>query len=407
MKDIKEMKKSLVLVLVLFASLSTLSAQALQFKDKPIDYDGVIRFEDVIRETEIHADGAITQQWFQGVSGNAPSASYQGLIDYRVEAHTPLYRLGAHKGSLITRLEGFAPIDEDIEDFFDDQLIDIPELFWQNKRDIGEAESTFVFGKFANRRFLDKDEIAPDPFDIGERPFFGTLANTNVLLNRINRFRDIDQTPSSIQATGSYGFYFGLEDKQVGDNFFDLKRGWGYKQVLAVAELEPFGGNFYGASEISKRWGDVEYPGKLTAGFLYAGDETYRLPEVGGGENSYLVYGSLVQRIIPKRLTGYFRYGSLNTKRGGFDNSIQHLITGLIFKPTKKDIVASHFLYLNDDSAVGRDWTVIHLNFWIHKFTEQLRSTFFVVPRYGVPSLTGFGGEDNSVILGFNLNYQI
>lgn len=401
--------RKLALVLALLLSCSSLNkASALAFKDEPLGEGEIISLDSLFHDTEIHADGRFNQHWFQGVSGPNRD-NYRGFIDYRLEAHTPLYNYSGHRGKLVARVEGFGFVDDEIEDdFFDDPLVDLPELFWQDDSEVAGLDTSFVFGKFANRRFFDKDEIAPDPFDIGEIPFFATLANTNTLFNSINAGRDGDNW-ISIQANGSYGFAFSMKDP---DGTGLLNR-WGFKQAFAVAELQPFGDNFYGVSELNKNWdfikstanGEKKYPGQFNVGLVYGQDDVFRVPEpTGDGQNGYLFYTSLVQNI--GKFTPYFRYGFLNSNLGGADFTTNHITTGLVYKANKKNIFATHLLMMNSDGISGPDSQLVHLNFWIHKFTDHLGSTLFVVPRYDMRNANAMSG-DNSIMLGFNLHATI
>lgn len=392
-------KKIHTTLLVLTLFLSQVSpALALKFKDEPLQEGETINLVASIQETEVHADATFAHFWNNGVSGGTDG--YNAIIDYRVETHSPLYRTDNHKGSVVTRVEGFGTIDHPgRNDFFDDALIDIPELFWQDDSKINGHDTKFVFGKFANRRFFDKDEIAPDPFDIGERPFFGTLANTNTVLNSINATRDADHL-NSIQATGSYGFMGSIKDND-GDTFFDK---WGYKQAFAVAQLDQFGDNFYGISELNKNWGE-KYPGQYNLGYLYGNDDVFRIANgTTDGDSSHLFYTSWVQK-IHKKVTGYVRYGLANhTDGAGGDFSVNHITSGLVTKPTSKDIIASHIVWTQSRTSSS---PVLNLNFWIHKFTENINSTVYYVWKYGVPNGNTFDGEDNSWFIGAGLTMAI
>ena len=388
---------STLLILALFLS-SFGPAFALKFDDEPLEAGETINLMESLKETEVHADTTFAHFWNNGVSGGTDG--YNAIIDYRVETHSPLYNWDGHEGKIVTRVEGFTTIDHPgRDDFFDDALVDIPELFIQDDFKISGHDAQFVFGKFANRRFFDKDEIAPAPFDIGERPFFGTLANTNNILNLINQRRDADHL-NSIQASGSYGFVTSIKDND-GDSFFDR---WGFKQAFAVAQLESFGDNFYGISEANKNWGE-KYPGQFNIGLIYANDDVFRIPNgTTDGDTSYVPYASWVQK-WHKRLTSYIRYALHNATDGsGASYSHNQITAGLVTKPTDKDILASHILW--NESRVGTS-PIINLNFWIHKFNKTINSTVYYVWKYGVPSANTFDGEDNNWFIGAGLTATI
>lgn len=382
--------------LVLLILISINSVNAIGYRDDPLEPGTTLKLSELFEKTEIHADGAIGNFFIDGVAGS--DKVHDGIIDYRFEAHTPIYNLRAHKGSIVTRVEGFGLLNgepgDNINGFFDDPLIDIPELFYQDDFEVGGSDVKLVFGKFANRRFFDKDEVAPDPFDIGERPYFSITANTNNLLNSINQFRDNDQF-NSIQATGSYGFMLSAKDRD-GDTFWDR---WGYKQAFAVAEVDNFANNFYGISEINKNWG-YRLPGQFNLGFLYANEDVFRN---GSDQNSYLLYSSLVQRVTSKFIP-YFRYGLLNTSSFGTDVTISNISAGALYQLTQKDILASHIIWSNVDAGGDAANPIINVNYWTHKFSQHFSSVLFAVWKYNQPSFAAFDGEDNNWFMGLSLN---
>ena len=388
------MKKLIAIGLVLLSSLNAVSAVV--FKDEGISEGEVINLEETFTKTEVHADVSANTVWFNDVAGS--TNGFDGIVDYRVEAHTPLYRVGASKGHLVTRIEGFTYFDGS-EAFFDDRSIDIPEIFWQNRHKTeGGTEVDFALGRIANRRFFDKDELAPDPFDIGERPFFGAIANTNNVFNRINTARDTDHR-NSIQQTGDFGIYTSIKDTD-GKGLFNR---WGHKQGFFVSDIEHnFGKTFYLTQELNKDWGE-KYPGRFTAGLLLANEDVFRQPT--NGERSYLTYASLVQKIHPK-VTHYFRYGLLSTSDATGNGFVtNHITSGFLTKLTKKDILANHIVWFSDRNLSSR---LLNLNFWIHKFNKNFYSTAYATFRYGLPnSANAFSGQDNSFFFGLNLTATI
>ncbi len=368
------------------------SAMAIEFKDESLKVGKVITLESAIEDTEIHADSSIGNI-FHNAQNSSLNNGYDGILDYRIEAHTPLFKFGTHKASLVTRVEGFGFFDNNIKNFLDDPLIDIPELYVQDDFKIKNLDTKIVFGKFANRRFFDKNEIMTDPFDIGERPFFGAIASVNTILASIETARDADQL-NSIQATGSYGFYFSIKDNH--------KKGflgrWGYKQSLTVAQTQDFGNNFYGISEINKNWGDKR-PGQFDIGALYAQNEVFRVARAPGvsGNPAYLFYSSVVQK-INSRLSAYAKYGFLaNNDASGNNFYVNNVVSGAALKLTDKDTVGTNIVFLDSTEAPH---SISHLNSWTHKFTSNFYSTVFATFRYNAPTTIG---PDNNWFIGVNL----
>lgn len=347
-----------------------------------------------IQSTEIHADASIGN-FFHNAQAAGVDDGYDGIFDYRVEIHTPLFKLADHRGSLVTRVEGFGFIDNNIKDFFDDPLIDLPELYLQDDFQIKGMDNKIVFGKFANRRFFDKNEIMNDPFDIGERPFFSSIANVNTLLASIQTARDPDQL-NSIQATGSYGFYYSIKDND-GNGFWDR---WGYKQSFTVAQLNNFGSNFYGISEVNKNWGDKR-PGQFDIGLLYAQSDVFRItrPANVDGKPAYLLYTSLTQK-LNSRTSAYAKYGMLaNNNATGASFNENNVVTGFSYKLTEKDSLGTNLVYVDYGNGIH---SFSHLNSWTHKFNQNFYSTLFATFRYNAPAATP-SGEDNNWFIGLNL----
>jgi len=204
-----------------------------------------------INKTEIHGEfHAVNHFRADGVNDD-----YSPTIDYRLESHTPIHNFRGYQGKVVTRVEGIGFIDNRVDDFFSDDLINLEELFYQTSKyfNDGGLKMDFIFGKFANRRFFDKPEIVPDGFDIGERAT--PIAFPNSLLNGINGSRGSNGRRSTVdtfgfESPGSYGFNFALKD-QAGDGFFDR---WGFQQAIAVIKLDNFDSNLYGISELNKDW---------------------------------------------------------------------------------------------------------------------------------------------------------
>jgi len=338
---------------------------------------------------EIHGDIS-TGNFFR--NAQTVENGFDGIIDYRLEAHAELAKLGEHRISSVVRAEGFGFYDGSSA-FFDDPLIDLPELYIQDDFKIKDMDSKLVFGKFANRRFFDKNEIMSDPFDIGERPFFSALANNNNVLSSIQTTRDSDQL-NSIQATGSYGFMWSIKDND-GDGFRDR---WGMKQSFEVASIGDFGNTYYGITEINKNWGH-DKPGQFDVGILYGQNDVFRSAVAPSTKEQYFFYTSITQKITSK-LTAYSRYGlltSTDTKGEGFSEN--NIVSGLSYKITNKDSFGSHLLVTESD--IAPNW-ISHLNAWTHKFNDHFYGSIFNTYRYNVPAATADGG-DNNWFIGFNL----
>ncbi len=277
--------------------------------------------------------------------------------------------------------------------FFDDPLIDLPELYIQDDFKIQGMDSKLVFGKFANRRFFDKNEIISDPFDIGERPFFSSLANYSNIFASIQTARDADQL-NSIQATGSYGFMWSIKDND-GEGFRDR---WGMKQSFEVASLGDFGNTFYGITEVNKNWGE-DKPGQFDIGILYGQNDVFRSAMAPSAKEQYFFYTSITQKITSK-LTAYSRYGLLtSTDAKGDGYSENNIVSGLSYKITDKDSFGSHLIITASDIAPN---SMNHLNAWTHKFNDHFFASLFNTYRYNAPSPTADGG-DNNWFIGLNL----
>lgn len=288
-------KCNLLFVLTVFL-INTLAVRA--------DVISLFDPKQVWEDTTFKGDLTGSNTWLNGVSGARGRDVYTGSLDYRLETATPLYKLSGHSGTLVVRTEGLGFFDEQIEDFFSDRLIDIPELFMVDSFDLSDdVGAAIVFGKFAHRRFIDKNEIVRDPFDIGERAFFGQATGHNSLLALVNQGRegDSDSRYLSKMATGSYGFAVAIADK-TGDGLWDR---WGIKQAFVVSRLEDFGDNYYQATNITKNWGDQNSPGQFDIGYVFAQNKV--LYRVDGTDNTNIVFATLAQR--KDQLAVYSRYG--------------------------------------------------------------------------------------------------
>jgi len=352
--------------------------------------------------TEIQADTTITSQWRDGTSGGVNE--YTGAFDYRVETKTPFYERGDHEGSIIMRVSGLALIDDQIGDFFDDELIDINELFLRDDYAGESNDYYFVAGKFATRRFFDKDEITPDTFDIGERRFAGAIENTNNLLNFMNEFRDVNDSLAGRDAKGSYGFSFGVKDRD-GDTFADR---WGFRQALSVAELGHFGNTFYGVSEINKNWGEADSDdlfdaGQFDLGLVYGGNGAYRLPNTSN--TSYTLYTSFVQQI--DKWAPYVRWGTLFGQTGGSsDFSVNEFRFGVTYSLDDKNTLATHLSYF-DGAEFAVDDTFIWINTYRHRFSDQVSGWLFMTQNFNQYNPNATGSYDNSWSSGAHVSLNL
>lgn len=180
---------ALVLCLGIFSA-----AHAINFRETNLENGKAlnpIKLSSIIDTSELHGDMTLTQLWIPGVAGSS-SANYNGLLDFRLEHHLSLYNTGKQQGNIVTRIAGVGYIDQRINSFLDDPIIELPELFYQNCSKIGKNNLDLVFGKFVNRRFYGKDEIFNDPYDIGEMRFIGAQVNTLNIMSGINEARDSD-----------------------------------------------------------------------------------------------------------------------------------------------------------------------------------------------------------------------
>lgn len=108
-----------VLCLFLFFVFSVLSCStvsALSFEDKGFKEGEKIKISEMLTETELHGDFTAANFWNLGIAGNTDA--YNAVIDCRLESHTPLYRIKANRGMLVTRVEGFGTISNSARDKF-------------------------------------------------------------------------------------------------------------------------------------------------------------------------------------------------------------------------------------------------------------------------------------------------
>lgn len=393
--------RSLVLLFaLLLSSMPVLAAERVEGEDGE-----VIRMSKFDEMFEFQADAALNNNWFNAIPGDA---EYKLTGDYRAQLDTMLRETEKSRLHFLTRVEGFAILDEDV-DVFQDRIIDIPELFLQFDEKIKDQDFSFVFGKFANRRFLDKDEITPDNYDIGERfhtgdflnigrrVTMGSILNTNSLINSINNTRPGD-LPGATD-NGSYGFLLSLKDPD-GDTFKDR---WGLKTIFAIVKLDTFNDTFYFGGEANKNWGWTDYPGQFTVGYLKGGATTFQVfntPE----DDAYLFYSSLVQRF--KKVSTAIRWGTLNSAFLGDEFTVNNLAMSVFWEASKRDLLGSHWVHLNtffdDEDANTRDVLAFT---WRHWWKENISSTGFIEFNWDQPALTVF--EDNNWSAGLNIQGNI
>ncbi len=382
--------------LKLFLSIIAISLSANSLRAEVIN---PIKLNKVIEDTSFHGDTTLSNTWLNGISGARGRDVYTGTLDYRLEASTPLYKLGAHTGTLVTRVEGLGFYDENIQDLFQDRLIDIPELFmvdsFKPKDDLAAA---IVFGKFAHRRFIDKNEVVRDPFDIGERAFFGQATGHNNLLSMVseNREGDTNNRYLSKMATGSYGFAIALKDTS-GKTIFDQ---WGLKQAFVVARLDDFGDNYYQATDITKNWGENDRIGQFDIGYVYAQNRVlYRVP---GTDDTHVFFTTLAQRL--GKAAAYTRYGVAFAGLNPTDNTaINNLQIGMTYDLSKKDIIGLEYLTLNSNNPAVFDKSNLFTSYYTHKFNDNFNTNVYLGFGNNAANAVSFGGTDNNWMIGFNV----
>ncbi len=384
------MKKSFIAVLALITTtISSVKAEIIN----------PLRLDQVVKDSTFHGDMTFSNTWLNGVSGASSRDNYTGTIDYRLEGATPLYKLKGHSGTLVTRVEGLGFYDENIEDFFEDRLIDIPELFmvdsFEPKKDLSAA---VVFGKFAHRRFIDKNEIVNDPFDIGERAFFGQATGHSNLLALVNQNREGDTNDRylSKMATGSYGFAIALKDTS-GNGFFDQ---WGLKQAFVVARLDDFGDNYYQATDITKNWGSGKRTGQLDLGYVYAQNKVlYRIEGTG---DTNIFFTTLAQNFGD--LGAYARYGVAFAGLNSSDNTaINNLQLGCNYKLNEKSTLGLEYLTLNSNNTDIFDSSDLINSYYSYNFNDHLKGNAYLGFGKDATDPVTFGADDNNWMIGFNL----
>ncbi len=349
---------------------------------------------DLLDDAEIKADATLTNQFFHGVAGS--NNDHDAFVDYRVEGKFPIYKLSEHEGSLYVRVEGLAPVDNNIDKFFRDPLIDIPEIFVRDDYADDDREYMTVFGKFANRRFFDKQELYNDPFDIGERRSPAAIEGTLSLLNLMNEFRDSNDQFQSRIASGSYGFVLGVKDSEG----TGLLSRWGAKQALAVTEMNQFGNSFYGISELNKNWGEKGSAGQFDMGLVYAGSQAYRFSNPDS--TTYVLYASFAQEM--GKFTPYTKWGSMwFDDLAGSTHNINEWRLGATHRTTDKDQLAMHLAWF-DGEALGANNTSVLINTWRHAFNDHIASWLYYIQEFNQFNTAATGTKDNSWTAGLNFN---
>ncbi|MDD9897463.1 MAG: hypothetical protein OXU45_00540, partial [Candidatus Melainabacteria bacterium] len=356
-------------------------------------------------ETEFHGDGSYEHYFFNDVANS--NDGYDGLIQYRVEAHTPLYKLGGHDGRLVTRMQGFGYLDDDIGDFLDDPLIELPEIFVQDDFKVFGHDSSFVAGKFAVRRFFAKNEIVADPFDIGESSYFGSPANSLKPLNFLNMMRaDGDLSPDPVISpnvfTGSYGFMYSIKDND-GDKFWT--DGWGFKQALLTNKVENLGDNFFSVTELNKNWGK-KYPGYSATGVVFGQGDVLPQPgkALGDPGGVIMLYSSLVQRI--KRADLYYHLTKFyQTSATQEEFSTIFFNIGGYYNFKNSDRAGFHGLWWQNQ--FNRRSPICFIADYVHNFSDNVFGSLYSIYYYDFPNPTLDTYEsDNSFSFGGALTYH-
>ena len=393
------------MALILLSSSAVEARRALiQFADEEFQSSEPIRLNDFNDIFNLHADGALHNQWFQNIPSDQ---EYKATFDYRVQLDTHLAKFRKSQIDLTTRVEGFAVIDEGFQ-FFTDRTIDLPELFATDKFNYKGMNVDFTFGKFANRRFLDKDEVSPDNFDIGERFHvgsflntgeginMGSILNTNSLINVMNS--EISTQKPGASDTGNYGFVLQVEDPD-GSSLFDR---WTMTHLVAVRELERFGESVYYFSELKKKWGRKS-PGQFAFGYGIGNAHAFQVRN--SDDNGYLFYASLVQRY--KDFTPYLRWGSLNAGFQGRDLSIHHVSAGSFWQLGRKDSLGGHWVLFDSYFADIKDHFIRNaiVGTWRHDFNERINLLTFL--EFNIDQPTRTLTEDSNWTTGFSLQGKI
>ncbi len=345
---------------------------------------------DVLDTLTMNGDATLSNIFNEGFAG--ATRTYTGYLDYRVETTVKDKRLGA----VTSRISGLGFYDDRINTFMEDPIIDLPELFYR-KDFIDKKRSTdsfFVFGKFANRRYFNKDEYSTDPQDIGERRFASAQVNTLNIFSGINEFRDEDQRQSlSRDATGSYGFVFGAKNKYNID----------FRQAFAVARMNNFAGNFYGISELSKEFNaGTNHPSKIMAGYLYANDSVFRLPN--SNKNSHLIYSMYTAKY--KKLSYYARYGVLYGNSGGDNFSANEARLGATYRVTPKDAITLWGGYFDTPYIANQDHSVALTTTYRRVINNYTNLLFAYTARFNDNNPIARNSKDNDMSFMVHLQFH-
>ncbi len=324
----------------------------------------------------IHGDSSLAN-FFYNAQTESISNAHTAVFDYRLESQLNLNK----ETSIFARLEGFGLYDENIANFFDDPLIDLPELYIQYDHRTTEIDQKILLGKFANRRFFSKNDINPDPFDIGERAFWGALANYSNILASIQTKQDPDQL-NSIQASGSYGALYSIKGNQG-------QAPWGFKQSITINELNDWGASLYTISEINKTWWQTR---QWDMGLVYAQDQVFKnIRGLGlSKDDSTLLYTSLSEK-FNEHLSAYCRYALVLNQA----SNVENIVAGAYYKLDARNSFSSHIVWTDSELAPH---AISHLNAFVHKISSHLYASLFNTYRYNNDN-----GSDNNWFIGFNL----
>lgn len=336
---------------------------------------------DALDTLQMNGDATLSNIFNEGFSG--ATRTFTGLFDYRVETTIK----NKYLGGITSRVSGLGFYDDRINNFMDDPIIDIPELFYrkdfQNKKK--DTSAFFVFGKFANRRYFNKDEYSGDPQDIGERRFAPAQVNTLNIFSGINEFRDEDLRQfASRDATGSYGFAFGAKNKYNID----------FRQAFAVAHMNNFAANFYGISELSKEFNaGTNHPSKIMAGYLYANDSVFRIP--GSTKNSQLIYSMYTGKY--KKFSYYARYGILYGNSAGDNFTANEARLGTTYRLTPKDAVTLWAGYFDTPYLANQDHAIAVNLIYKRVLTKYTNLLLAYTLRFNDANALATGGKDNDM----------
>ena len=336
---------------------------------------------DALDTLQMNGDATLSNFFNEGFAG--ATRTYTGFLDYRLETTVK----DRYLGGITSRVSGIGFYDNRINTFMDDPIIDLPEFFYrknfQNKKK--DSSAFLVFGKFANRRFFNKDEYSADPQDIGERRFAGAQVNTLNIFSGINEFRDEDQRQfASRDATGSYGFAFSAKNKYNID----------FRQAFAVARMNNFAGNFYGISELSKEFNaGTNHPSKIMAGYLYANDSVFRIP--GSNKNSQLIYTMYTGKY--KKLSYYARYGVLYGNSAGDNFTANEARLGTTYRFTPKNSMTLWGGYFDTPYLANQDHSLALTAVYKRVLTPYTNFFLAYTLRFNDVNSFATGGKDNDM----------